>query len=175
MIGGLVAFAASAVVIGVCKPLDISPPKWASHVFDQGVETAKVLVSLEWIPALGQQIMDSVEEEGIFYAVGYTIGSIAGVKGLDKLGKTAKIAMGGKVSVLKNASCVDDLVKLGVNSADDLAKLGITSVEQLKKIGITSMDDLAILDNIYHHVKNKPKYYRRFQECDKIWKIKSII
>ncbi|RDU24231.1 SAM domain-containing protein [Anaerosacchariphilus polymeriproducens] len=143
LVGGLVAFAASAVVIGVCKPLDISPPKWASHVFNQGVETAKVLVSLEWIPALGQQIMDSVEEEGIFYAVGYTIGSIAGVKGLDKLGKTAKIAMGGKVSVLKNASCVDDLLRAGLSSTDDLVKAGITSVDDLLKVGVNSLDDLA--------------------------------
>ncbi|RDU22225.1 hypothetical protein [Anaerosacchariphilus polymeriproducens] len=142
---GLIAFAGSAVVVGACKPLDISPPKWASNTFHEGVETTKVFFSFQWIPALGQQAMDSVEEEGIFFAVSYVIGSLAGAKGLDKLGKAAKIAAQGTktASILKTATCADDFLNAGINTIDDLLNAGVRSVDDLLNAGVKSLDDFA--------------------------------
>ncbi|MGN9135952.1 hypothetical protein ACTNDG_11050 [Clostridium sp. HCP1S3_B4] len=46
---------------------------------------------------------------------------------------------------LKNANCVDDLVKAGIKSSDDLIKNGIINADDLLAKGITSADDLSKL------------------------------
>ena len=46
---------------------------------------------------------------------------------------------------LKNANCVDDLVKAGIKSSDDLIKNGIINADKLLAKGITSADDLSKL------------------------------
>ena len=46
---------------------------------------------------------------------------------------------------LKNANCVDDLVKAGIKSSDDLIKNGIINADKLLAKGITSADDLSRL------------------------------
>ena len=46
---------------------------------------------------------------------------------------------------LKNANCVDDLVKAGIKSSDDLIKNGIINADDLLAKGITSADDLSRL------------------------------
>ncbi|RDU24559.1 hypothetical protein [Anaerosacchariphilus polymeriproducens] len=142
---GLIVFNASVNVLAVCKLLDMDPPKWASHAYEKGIESAKMFVSLEWIPAMGQQIMDSIEEDGIFYAAGYTVGSIIGAKGLDKLGKAAKVAARGTktASILETATCADDLLNAGLNTVDDLLNAGVKSLDDLVKVGVKSLDDLA--------------------------------
>ncbi|WP_205027779.1 HNH/ENDO VII family nuclease [Anaerosacchariphilus polymeriproducens] len=142
---GLLVFDASVQVLAVCKLLDMDPPKWASHVYEKGIESAKMFVSLKWIPALGQQIMDSVEEDGIFYASGYTVGSLIGAKGLDKLGKAAKVAVQGTktTSILKTATCADDFLNAGVNTIDDLLNAGVRSLDDLINAGVKSLDDLV--------------------------------
>ena len=69
------------------------------------------------IEGLGQQVSDTVEEEGITYSIGYIAGDVLGGKGLDKLLKVAK------VKVLRRGEAAEDIgsaAKAAVKSADEI-------------------------------------------------------
>ena len=100
---------------------------------------------------LGQDISDSVEEEGIAYGLGYTTGTIVSTILIDKGTKAAIGALGKggsaaeKVAVAAGAS--DEFAGAGkfgngvANSVDDVANQVLTKVDDASKIVLA--DDAA--------------------------------
>jgi len=103
-----------ALQIGAATDVLGITPQWIHQTRKDASETARGMVEILKDPmrvleSLGQSIGDTIEEEGIAYAVGYVATDVAiGIfldKGLGKLGKVGK---------------VDDLARIG-SSADEIA------------------------------------------------------
>jgi len=103
-----------ALQIGAATDVLGITPQWVNQTRKDACETARGMVEILKDPirvleSLGQSIGDTIDEEGIPYAVGYVAGDIViGIflgKGLGKLGKVGK---------------VDDLARIG-SSADEIA------------------------------------------------------
>jgi len=103
-----------ALQIGAATDVLGITPQWIHQTRKDACETARGMVEILKDPirvleSLGQSIGDTIDEEGIPYAVGYVAGDIViGIflgKGLGKLGKVGK---------------VDDLARIG-SSADEIA------------------------------------------------------
>ncbi|HEX9062318.1 MAG TPA: hypothetical protein VF941_19275 [Clostridia bacterium] len=140
---GIISYAASAVVLAVTYPFN-ARPKWAQDIFNRTNDTVCAILedpSLI-VEGLAQQISDTYEEEGASYCTGYLIGSLVGAKGLDKLGKLAKLKVVGKGAETLNAADKTALISEYGEEAVNAIKNGIDIdlIKKLDELGIKTAD-----------------------------------
>lgn len=165
---GIICYTAATCVCAFDRIMHQEDPKWAEDYVKKGNALIGAVLDdpVIIVEALAQGASDAIEEKGIEYGVGYTIGmvgtAIVGDKGLSKvLGKGSKAAG----AIDKGAGYADDvtraaatgadgvgeiavetfesLIKAGKVSIKDLEHMGLTSVEELTKMGVDSAEMLA--------------------------------
>ncbi len=140
---GIISYVASAVVLAVTYPFN-ARPKWAQDIFNRTNDTVCAILedpSLI-VEGLAQQISDTYEEEGASYCTGYLIGSLVGAKGIDKLGKLAKLKVVGKgaetLSAADKTAIISEYGEEAVNAIKN--GIDIDLIKKLDELGIKAQD-----------------------------------
>jgi len=70
---GFITYMAGGIVVSVCAPFGIDPPRWAQDSVDGVSDTVQALLNdpALLVDSLVLSSIDAIEEEGIGYAVGY--------------------------------------------------------------------------------------------------------
>ena len=165
---GIVCYAAAGVVLVELQTNDELPQlkedkwkvdmrKWAEDTFNGTNNTiATILKDPSLIvEGLSQGISDAYEEEGGFYCAGYAIGSIIGVKGIDKLSKAAKLKYAGSAEAVLESPADEILNKVG--GAGIGAEAGANAISNIKNVIATKVSDLT------KYVKNITKIGEEFE------------
>jgi hypothetical protein len=130
LLAGVVCYIAAAVVLDVFPPYAPTPEclkgmtEWAEKTFNGTNDTIVAILKdpMLVVEGLSQGISDAYEEEGLAYCTGYAIGSVVGVKGIDKLAKVAKLGMAGEAA----AGTASKLDEFGITAAE-CSKMGLTA------------------------------------------------